>query len=147
MYVFTVFSYFYLFKVYSKGFCDSLFRCLLTSFDKSFKNDGGIGGFLNPYEDLEVDENNKIDGRNKTEYLFVYFFYRNLFYITLLIVMLNIVSGIIIDEFKSLRFKLKEYEKDLKNFCYICGFDSEIIEKNTDSNRGFKYHIKKEHYM
>jgi len=56
--------------------------------------------------------------------------------------MLNIVSGIIIDEFKSLRSQLKEYEKDLNNWCFICGFDSETIEKNTDSNIDFKYHIK-----
>ena len=104
MYVFTVFSYFYLYKVYADGFCDSLWRCLLTSFDKSFKNDGGIGGFLNPYDDLTLDgENGTIDGRDKNIYMFVYFFYRNLFFIILLIVMLNIVSGIIIDEFKSLR--------------------------------------------
>ena len=46
--------------------------------------------------------------------------------------------GIIIDTFKSLREDLKKYLNDLESFCFICGYDSETIEKNTDSNTGIR---------
>lgn len=39
------------------------------------------------------------------------------------------------------------YNKDLKSLCYICGHDSETIEKNSEGSKGFKYHIKNDHYM
>lgn len=51
-------------------------------------------------------------------------------------------SGIIIDTFGQLREELQSYENDLNNFCFICAFNSEVIEKNSENNRGFKTHIK-----
>lgn len=75
------------------------------------------------------------------------FFYDNFFNILLIIVMLNIVAGIIIDTFGSLREELGNYTNDLENFCFICGFDKETIEKESANLKGFNFHIKQEHYQ
>ena len=64
-----------------------------------------------------------------------------------MIIMINIVSGIIIDQFGTLREDLAKYTFDLDNYCFICGFDKETIEKLSKTQRGFKDHIKREHYM
>lgn len=59
-----------------------------------------------------------------------------------MIIMINIVSGIIIDTFGNLREELMEYEEDLATNCFICGHNSEHIEKNSENSKGFKNHIK-----
>jgi inositol 1,4,5-triphosphate receptor type 1/inositol 1,4,5-triphosphate receptor type 3 len=45
--------------------------------------------------------------------------------------MINIISGIIIDTFGTLRDSLGKYTYDLENYCFICGFDKETIEKSS----------------
>ena len=59
--------------------------------------------------------------------------------------MINVVSGIIIDTFGSLREEFKQLQEDLENICFICGLDKDTIEKNTDSNMNFEIHKKEEH--
>ena len=73
------------------------------------------------------------------------FFFDNIFFILVMNIMINIVSGIIINNFGSLRDELNEYTEDLENICFICGFDKEFIEKSNQ--KGFEYHIKTEHYL
>ena len=46
MYCFTLFAYHRLYESYPQGYCDSIFLCLLTTIDRGFKTDGGIGGLL-----------------------------------------------------------------------------------------------------
>lgn len=138
MYVFSLFAYYWLFESFADHYCWSTFNCLLTAVDRSFKSDGGIGGFLTyptevrPYDDA---------------YFMIRFFFDNLYFILLMIIMINIVSGIIIDEFGTLREELNKFNSDLENICFICGFDKETIEKSSKSQQGFKQHIKQEHYM
>lgn len=57
----------------------------------------------------------------------------NLFNILLLIILINIVAGIIIDTFGSLREELSVYKEDLENICFICGYDKETIEKESSN--------------
>lgn len=61
--------------------------------------------------------------------------------------MLNILLGIIIDTFGSLREELKNYNYDRDNICFICGFDRETLEKISNKRNGFRKHIKEDHYM
>lgn len=46
IYVFTLFAYYWISDSYPPGFCDSTWICLVTAIDRSFKTDGGIGGWL-----------------------------------------------------------------------------------------------------
>jgi len=86
MYVFSLFGYYWLKDSYPGDFCESTFVCLITAIDRSFKFDGGLGGYLN--STLETDSNS---------YFLVRFFFDNIYFILLMIIMINIVSGIIID--------------------------------------------------
>lgn len=51
MYVFTLFAYYFVYDSFPAGFCDEVVICFVTLIDKSFKVDGGIGGFLTLPED------------------------------------------------------------------------------------------------
>jgi len=73
----------------------------LTAVDRSFKSDGGLGGFLIASSDVKAND----DG-----YFFLRFFFDNVYFILLMIIMINIVSGIIIDTFGTLREDLNNYE-------------------------------------
>ena len=76
---------------YPSGYCDSMFVCLITAWDKSFKNDGALGQFLNP-----VDPNIP----SKTNTYVLKFFFDNIFNISLMVIMLNCILG------KNLRFSV-----------------------------------------
>ena len=96
MYVFTLFAYIMFNDSYPEGFCDSTWGCFLTTMDVSFKYDSGLGGFLTSSFDLDYTLSKKI----------LRFFFDNIYNALLLIIMLNILSGIIIDTFGSLREEL-----------------------------------------
>ena len=122
MYVFSLFAYYWLSESYTRSYCDSTWKCLLTAIDRSFKYDGGLGGFLTPSNEVKP---------NDVTYFMVRFAFDNIYFILLMIIMINIVSGIIIDTFGTLREELNEYNFDLENYCFICGFDKEVIEKSS----------------
>jgi len=55
------------------------------------------------------------------------------------------VAGIIIDTFGALKDDMLEKKSFLEDYCFICGIDSEKLDKATQYG---KYsHIKKNHYM
>ena len=55
------------------------------------------------------------------------------------------VAGIIIDTFGALKDDMLEKKSFLEDYCFICGIDSEKLDKYTQYG---KYsHIKKNHYM
>jgi len=64
--LFQVFNYFFSLVGYQwlsddyKGYCDSMWECWLTAIDQPFKNDGGIGGFLEETEKCNYLENQLI---------------------------------------------------------------------------------------
>lgn len=35
----------------------------------------------------------------------------------------------------------------MNTICFICGHKSEFLEKNSYNSKGFKHHIKNDHYM
>ena len=51
------------------------------------------------------------------------FAFDNLYNLLVMVIMLNIVSGIIIDNFGTLREEEKEFRHDIQNICFICGND------------------------
>jgi hypothetical protein len=53
----------------------------------------------------------------------------------------QMVSGLIVDTFSSLRKREEEFLEDLKNICFICGLDRKIIEKYYIGKEGFERHL------
>ena len=54
------------------------------------------------------------------------------------------VFGIIIKSFDELRHRSQKYQKDRKNYCYICHSNRDSLEKIRIN---FKEHIKESHYL
>lgn len=74
--------YYWLIDSYPPKSCDSIFICLLMGFDKSFKTDGGLGGYLNP-----------VTHDNSISYFLLRFFFDNICFILMMIILLNILLG------------------------------------------------------
>ncbi|OMJ77245.1 hypothetical protein SteCoe_23193 [Stentor coeruleus] len=128
IYIFSIIGY-WLFFDYLSPDCKTLLQCLLTIWDRSFKNDGGIGGYLGYPITPSYDA-----GR---------FFYDNIYNIIVVIVLMGVVQGIIIDTFARLREGQEFSTKDRESKCFICGLQRDFIEKKTSS--GFEHHILNDH--
>ena len=144
----------------------------MTTFDWTFKFTGSIGARLKDNETIELDnllpddysklvlrrskygdildhiQGNYlgVDERLGLHY-FTRFFFDNAVNIILVFILLNMVQGIIIDTFGALREALQERIEDQTFTCFICGIDRHKLDKSSDEDRGFYYHIKQEHYM
>jgi len=131
-YVFTLFGFAFLYQDY-QGYCPSTWLCFLYTYDYTFKANGGIGGQLQE----EAPGDYKV-GR---------YIFDNLSNLILVIIMTNIVSGIIIDTFGSLREQEDDRECDTQDLCFICGYTRETFDRQADHKYGFMAHIKKDQYM
>ena len=105
IYVFTVFSYSYYSSYYTENDCYSLWTCFIIGFDSTFKNDGGIGGYLDSAYTQDTD---------KVEVNYGRVFFDNIFFLLVGILLIEIVSGSIIDTFADLRQLNNEIEDDCK---------------------------------
>lgn len=149
IYVFATFGYLYFnegldFEKSGGEPCKNIFECFVIIMDKSFKFDGGIGGYLayaNEYTEESIEEGEYIPLDLKR------FAFDNLFLIILMVLMINIIAGIIIDTFGSLRDDAKEFKDDIEDFCFICGFDKETLDKVSERKNGFLHHIRNDHYQ
>jgi hypothetical protein len=65
-----------------------------------------------------------------------------LFYLILIIILLNIIFGIIIDTFAQLRNQRMSILQDINNTCYICGLERSEIEHKA---KGWMHHFMAEH--
>ena len=75
-----------------------------------------------------------------TDFLYGRFFFDNLYNIIILIIFMQIFSGIIIDTFGSLRDLQQIKNKDRDEICFICGFSREEFDRKSEI--GFNKHIK-----
>lgn len=112
--------------------------CFLFNFDWTFKANGGFGGWLS---------DNNSDESEKAGFTVGRFIYDALSNIFLVIIMVNIVAGIIIDQFGNLREKDNEKNKDIEEKCFICGNLKTTFDRQSDTKGGFLRHIKINHYM
>ena len=58
-----------------------------------------------------------------------------------LYIYIYIFIGVIIDTFANLTEALKTMTKDKNGICFICGFPSEMLDKNSERG-GYYSHIK-----
>ncbi|CAD8076144.1 unnamed protein product [Paramecium sonneborni] len=146
--------------------CSTLWQCVFMSFDLTFKFTGALGVAIMDYDtiteisqsydmvengwDRVIYSQNEYDGvdhKFNSNY-FSRFVFDNAVNIVLVMIMLNMIQGIIIDTFGSLREKLQERIKDQTMKCFICGITREKFEKNDEGGgMGFQEHIVLEHYM
>jgi hypothetical protein len=70
-----------------------------------------------------------------------------MFFVILVVMLLNIIFGIIIDTFSSLRAEKNQRMEDTAGVCFICGINDQVFDRASDEPDGFKTHIKLDHNM
>lgn len=81
------------------------------------------------------------ESENKERYYIRYFYDLSCF-ITLNLIMMNIIFGIIIDTFAQLRNEKKALKLDKENICFVCSLDKPKFEKIEG---GFEGHTGVDH--
>jgi hypothetical protein len=117
--------------------CESLLRCFQITAGFGLRNGGGIGDIIGFYSPLNEDVLNEALGPR--------FLLDLLFFLIVIIVLLNIIFGIIIDTFSELREEKKEKLINTIEKCFICG-----INKDDFDSQGpgvFAKHIEHAHNM
>ena len=64
------------------------------------------------------------------------------FFILVVIIVLNIVFGIIIDSFAELRDHQNAMNEDMRNKCFICSLERQTFDRYSD---GFEPHVAHDH--
>jgi hypothetical protein len=109
--------------------CVTLYDCLKVTFGYGLRSGGGIA-------DMFALPNNS---------------YRLIldlsYYCFVIVVLLNVIFGIIIDTFSSLRSEKVEKVLNTTTKCFICGIDKQIFDRSYDGAEGFQHHIKTQHNM
>lgn len=134
-YYFVIFIYLFIPDQLPTRDCYNFLDCLFTVFDQTFKNSNGVINFF--IADLGEDN------------LFVTtrFWLDNLFAIIQITLILQMVAGIIIDNFSALRQSQGEIDEDKYNLCLICGLHRTGINKYYGNEDGYNEHIKLDHYF
>jgi len=109
--------------------CSSPWHCFLSLANVGIRSGGGIGDVLSA---IGFGEENFVRR----------YFYELFYFLTIIIILLNIVFGIIIDTFAELRDEKRNKDFDEKNICFICNLERTAFEKEGFS---FEKHIRVEH--
>ncbi len=131
-YLFAVIAYVSFPDDYLNYTCDSLLHCFLYDIDQTFKANGGFAATLQPTYTVNANTNDV----SIKYYRIVYDFLTGFL---LVIVVMQLLSGQIIDEFKSLRDEAQKIEADISSSCIICSEKVEDIERK--SGKTFAYHM------
>ena len=106
--------------------------CLVTVLRDGVKSGGGIGDNIRrppSYEPL---------------FFIRVLFDLSFFFLVIIIIIQNLIFGVIIDTFATLRAEKDQKQDMLKNSCFICGLQRSKFENQSVT---FKDHIDKEHNM
>jgi len=142
IHMFSTFGYVYFQGYYSfedgNIKADTLYNAFFSTLNQGIRNGGGLAESLYPPGNLT----------NVTEVADVPYDYWGLFlfdvvfFIVIIILMLNLVFGIIISTFGELRSARNDLYADINTKCYICGIDRSVIELY---GQGWQHHFQIEH--
>ena len=107
--------------------------CFATHLSYGMRFDGGI-----------ADRMEKASYTFEKGYYVARFFYEELYFLILVILMLNMIYGIITDAFSELRNKVEKIIRDKQEVCFICGIDKETCEKKGEK---FEEHLTNVHNL
>jgi len=114
----------------NENYCQSLVECFVLYFYHGVRAGGGIGDILP--EKSFVDMNS----------YFIRWITDIIFYITVILLLLNMINGIIVSTFSQIRELSQIKEEDINQKCFICGQSKEDFEKNKID---FHKHTTNEH--
>jgi hypothetical protein len=113
-----------------ENLCATLLGCSVTYFNLGVRSGGGIGDLLDmkPFRD--------------TSTYWLRYLTDMLFYITVILLLLNMINGVIVSTFSQIREESNEKDEDINNKCFICNIDRVEFEKRKI---GFADHLRFEH--
>jgi hypothetical protein len=124
--------------------CKSIMSCFAVFLVNGLLTGGGIGEFIS----AELGNTPPID--NELHAVGRYIF-DLLFFVIITILLLNLIFGIILDTFSSMRERASDQLEKRSNRCVICGLQRQKFEvsKSGTGGRGggWNYHYKEEHNM
>jgi len=129
-YLFAVIAYLFFPEHYQPFTCTSLLHCFLFNIDNTFKVNGGVGTALIPIYSVN-EESQTID------IMYYRLIFDFLFGFILNLIIVQLLSGLIIDKFKSLRKETEKIEEDMRASCLICSESAEVIERKSGKTFGF----------
>ena len=112
--------------------------CLFDTINRGLQN-GGIGTYLHEVEPLPGMNGNFTSDWYQRGAIDLSFF------IIVIVVLMNIIFGIIIDTFSSLRSQRLEREDDIANVCLICSNKRATFERLTADQGGWTAHLARDH--
>ena len=119
-----------------KNYCQTLIECTVTYFNHGVRSGGGIGDVVGS----EKFDDMSIYLARWTHDLF--------FYITVILLLLNMINGVIVSTFGKIREDSNQKEEDINNKCFICNIDRiEFEKKKVDFKDHQKYEHNLKHYI
>ena len=136
-YLFAVIAFSWFAHTYPDSTCNTLINCFVITLDQTFKQNGGVGAFLSKTYELTSDGQVLFDyGR---------LFFDIMFNFSILLLTMQILSGLIINKFGALRDDAEKTKEDLSTYCIMCGENIEVIERKTGES--FAYHCSHVHCL
>ena len=120
IYIFSVVSFYFLQGTMMNenrvNECQSLLLCFTMTLHYGLMMGGGIAEYMNELGNTLMDEQHRGN-------FYMRFIFDLLFYIVVLILLLNIIFGIIIDQFGQLRDAQVANDFARENKCFVCSID------------------------
>ena len=137
IYVFSNIAYFFFKKDFQQeieytidNVCDNLIFCFLNALNSGLRARGGIGdsAIRISYE------------TNKYQYI-KRLIVDDIFFLLIVITAIDLVFGIIIGAFSSLRNEEQKFMNDKRKHCFICHVNKNTLEKNRENFNEHRYKI------
>ena len=140
MYVFSNLIYFFFNEDYSQvieykkdNVCKTLIFCFMNTLDSGLRARGGIG-----------DSAIRISFCKHKMHYIKRLIVDDLFFLLIVIIAIDLVFGIILGAFTTLRNKEQRHSTDKKRHCFICHVNKNVLEKNREN---FNEHRNKTHNL
>ena len=138
IYIFSDINFFFLnsdfhaeLDYYDDNYCKTLIFSFLNAMDYGLRARGGIG-----------DSSKRISFLRNKEHYIIRLILDDVFFLLIVIIMIDMVFGIVIKSFDELRHSNQKYHTDKLNYCFICHSNRELLEKMRIN---FNDHTKNQH--
>eukprot|EP01038_Epipyxis_sp_PR26KG_P008072 gene8072-10935_t len=127
IYIYAFFTFIF-FRPDIDPHCNTLWDCLKFTLSYGLQNGGGVGDSFSHATGVRL-------------------ILDLTFFAVVLIILLNVIFGMIIDTFSSLRAEKLRRIQDTLEVCFICSIDKQVFDRASDEPDGFKTHIRYDHNM
>ena len=130
IYFYSLIIFYRYYNLMPDNSCDSPLICMMYIYSNTFTSGGNLGNFIDSKEESINTTGNMERYLLDISYTFI-----------MVWLVWQMVCGLILDAFDSLRGDREEIEEDMETICYICGLNRDKIEKYYIGKEGFEKHL------